>query len=91
MALRKINGAKSKDICKIFAKTYSIIMGIAIIIAVPISLVVLVSMNETFKFDTSPVVATTLAVLICMLVVFITLYGRIRKVMAVNPAEYLKD
>ena len=91
MALRKINGAKSKDICKIFAKTYSIIMGIAIIIAVPISLIVLVSMNETFKFDTSPVVATTLAVLICMLVVFITLYGRIRKVMAVNPAEYLKD
>ncbi|MBD5175556.1 MAG: hypothetical protein HDT06_07020 [Bacteroidales bacterium] len=91
MALRKINGAKSKDICKIFAKTYSIIMGIAIIIAVPISLVVLVNMNETFKFDTSPVVATTLAVLICVLVVFITLYGRIRKIMAVNPAEYLKD
>lgn len=91
MALRKINGAKSKDICKIFAKTYSIIMGIAIIIAVPISLVVLVNMNETFKFDTSPAVATTLAVLICTLVVFVTLYGRIRKVMAVNPAEYLKD
>ena len=91
MALRKINGAKSKDICKIFAKTYSIIMGIAIILSVPISLVVLTNLNESFKFDTSPAVATALAVFISILAVFMTLYGRIRKVMTVNPAEYLKD
>ncbi len=91
MALRKINGAKSKDICKIFAKTYSVIMAISIIIAVPVSLVALAGMNETFQFDISPAVATALAVCICSLVVFVTLFGRIRKVMAVNPGEYLKD
>ena len=91
MALRKINGAKSKDICKIFAIAYSVIMAIAIIIAVPISLVVLAGMNETFKFDISPAVATALAVFVCSLVVFVSLFGRIRTVMAVNPGEYLKD
>ena len=66
-------------------------MGIAIILAVPISLVVLTKLNESFKFDTSPAVATALAVFISILAVFMTLYGRIRKVMTVNPAEYLKD
>lgn len=91
MALRKINGAKSRDICRIFAKIYIAIMGISILIAVPISWIIITGLNETFAFGVSPLLATVISVVVCMAAVFMTLYWKIRSVMNVDPVEYLKD
>lgn len=91
MALRKINGAKSKDICRIFAKIYLIIMGISILIALPISWMIIVALNETFNFGTSPFTASVISVLVCVAAIFLTLYWKIKNVMNVDPVTYLKD
>lgn len=91
MALRKINGAKAKDICRIFAKIYIIIMGISILIALPLSWIIIKALNEAFDFETSPLLATTIAVIVCVTAIFITLYSKIRDVMNVDPVSYLKD
>ncbi|WP_347294340.1 FtsX-like permease family protein [uncultured Duncaniella sp.] len=91
MALRKINGAKSKDICRIFAKIYLIIVGVSILIAVPISWIIIVALNETFNFEASPLITSCIAVLACLGAIFLTLYWKIKDVMNVDPVTYLKD
>lgn len=91
MALRKINGAKSKDICHIFAKIYLIIVGISILIALPISWIMIVALNETFNFETSPFMTSVISVLVCVTAIFVTLYWKIKDVMNVDPVVYLKD
>ena len=91
MALRKINGAKSKDICRIFAKIYLIIVGISILIALPISCMIIVALNETFNFESSPFIASVISVLVCAAAIFLTLYWKIKDVMNVDPVTYLKD
>lgn len=91
MALRKINGAKSKDICSIFAKIYLIIMGISVLIALPISWVITVVLDETFGFGTSPFITSVISVLVCVAAIFLTLYWKIKDVMNVDPVTYLKD
>lgn len=91
MALRKINGAKAKDICRIFAKIYVLIIGISMLIALPLSWIIIKALNETFDFETSPLLATAIAVIVCMTAIFMTLYSKIRDVMNVDPVSYLKD
>ncbi len=91
MALRKINGAKSEDICRIFAKIYFIIMGISILIALPISWIIIVALNETFDFETSPFLTSVISVLMCVAAIFLTIYWKIKDVMNVDPVTYLKD
>lgn len=91
MALRKINGAKSKDICRIFAKIYLIIVSISILIALPISWMILVALNETFNFESSPLITSAISVLVCVVAIFLTLYWKIKDVMNVDPVTYLKD
>ncbi len=91
MALRKINGAKSKDICRIFAKIYLIIVSISILIALPISWMILVALNETFNFGSSPLITSAISVLVCVVAIFLTLYWKIKDVMNVDPVTYLKD
>lgn len=91
MALRKINGAKSKDICRIFAKTYMTIMGISILIALPLSWMSIEGLNETFGFETSPLITSFTALTICVAAVAATLFRKIRDVMNVDPVTYLKD
>lgn len=91
MALRKINGAKAKDICRIFAKIYILIMGISMMIALPLSWIVIKTLNETFDLETSPLLATTIAVIVCLSAISMTIYRKIRDVMNVDPVSYLKD
>lgn len=91
MALRKINGAKSKDICRIFTKIYIIIVGISILIALPISWMIIVALNETFSFESSPLITSVISLLVCVAAIFLTLYWKIKDVMNVDPVTYLKD
>ncbi len=91
MALRKINGAKAKDICRIFAKIYIIIMGISITIALPISWIIIVALNETFDFDASPFLTSVFSILMCAAAIFLTIYWKIKDVMNVDPVTYLKE
>ncbi len=91
MALRKINGAKSKDICHIFAKIYLVIMSVSILIALPISWIIIVAINQSFDFETSPFITSVISMLVCVAVIFLTLYWKIKDVMSIDPVTYLKD
>lgn len=91
MALRKINGAKPKDICRIFAKIYFILIGVSVCVAVPISILVINGLNETFYLDTAPIIPIFIALVICTSTVIMTLIWKIRDIMRVDPVTYLKD
>lgn len=91
MALRKINGAKSKDICMIFARVYFIILAVSMGIAIPISMLQVRGIKVGYDLSVSPVGVSIMASLITAFVVFVTLYGHIRNVMSVDPVNYLKE
>lgn len=91
MALRKINGAKSKDICMIFARVYFIILAVSMGIAIPISMLQVRGIKMGYDLSVSPVGVSIMASLITAFVVFVTLYGHIRNVMSVDPVNYLKE
>lgn len=91
MALRKINGAKSKDICMIFARVYFIILAVSMGIAIPISMLQVRGIKVGYDLSVSPVVVSIAASLITAFVAFATLYGHIRNVMSVDPVNYLKE
>lgn len=91
MALRKINGAKSKDICKIFARVYAIIYAVSMGIALPVSMLQVRGIKAGYGLSVSPVAVSILAAVILAVVIFVTLYGKIRNVMSVDPVNYLKE
>ena len=89
VALRKINGAKRKDIMGLFIRPYGIILGIAIVIGNLAAVPLFVS-NQLFR--SSPVLLITLTTLLIMaLVIASTIFRRIRVIMRTNPADVIKS
>lgn len=95
MALRKLNGANRKMICMIFIRTYMVIMSVAIAITLP-----LCALINNYLWCMLPFIPNSgsiwiltylLAVVLTLVVVAVTIAWKIRAVMRVDPAEYLKD
>lgn len=91
MALRKINGAKPKNIRKIFIRAYIILLAICTAVGLPVSLILLDEINSGFGFETSPILACLITAIVIVLVVLVTIYWKIKEVMSVDPVTYLKD
>ena len=88
MAIRKINGAKTRNIALIFGKTYIIAIALASVINISTSLmianIVKGSLNEPQQ---SAIISLLLGILIVAAVTFIIVFRHIRSAMKVNPAE----
>lgn len=90
MALRKINGARTGDIRALFARSYTVIFGVSVVLSLALCLTI--SAQEiVVRYITHVWSAYAIAVLIMAAIVVITLAWRIRDVMRVDPAEYLKE
>ena len=91
IAIRRINGAETKDIIALFITNFIKIIGVACVIAIPLSFIILLRWIQTYAFRTSlswwifvivPVVVSLItAVLIAVQVFFTTLQ---------NPVEVIK-
>lgn len=94
MAIRKVNGAKSKDIYTMFGRIYLVLILISAIIAIPLCLKL--NILESFLFDpfissevVSSVMPTVCAVGIVTLLIFLIISLQIHKVMKVDPAKII--
>ena len=93
MAIRKINGAKTRNIALIFGKTYIIAIALASVINISTSLmianIVKGSLNEP---QASAIISLLLGILIVAAVTFVIVFRHIRSAMKVNPAnEIVKE
>ena len=95
VAIRKVHGAKRKDIALLFGRLYLWLMGVAAVIAAPL----LILFNKTLSRwsemvsynlpETGVRLPFILSVAITALVTLVIISVHIRKVMKVNPAEII--
>lgn len=90
VAMRKINGAKARDIMTLFIKPYALVSAIAFPIGIMASWVMAVkALNLLISAkDLSLVALITLVALV--LIMLISVYSKIRSVMRTNPADVIK-
>lgn len=94
VALRKINGAKARDIAGLFVKPYGIIVAIAFVAGYMFSVMPMVKASKEGSFImldsyVSWVLPASLAIIV--MVVALTLLRRVRAIMSTNPADVIKS
>ena len=88
MAIRKINGAKTRNIALIFGKTYIIAIALASVINISASLMIANIVKGTLNApQLSAIISLLLGILIVAAVTFVIVFKHIRSAMKVNPAE----
>lgn len=93
MAIRKINGAKTRNIALIFGKTYIIAIALASVINISTPLMIANIVKGTLnKPQASAIISLLLGILIVVAVTFVIVFKHIRSAMKVNPAnEIVKE
>ena len=94
VALRKINGAKARDIAGLFVRPYGIIVAIAFVAGYMFSVMPMVKASKEGSFImldsyVSWVLPASLAIIV--MVVALTLLRRVRAIMSTNPADVIKS
>ncbi|MDE5881321.1 MAG: FtsX-like permease family protein, partial [Muribaculaceae bacterium] len=94
VAIRKVNGAKSKDIYRMFGRTYIVLIIISLFIAIPIC-VIFNSFAETFVTDLdpkstiSPVLPIIFGCGVVILLILSIVSWQIHKVMRIDAAKII--
>ena len=95
VAIRKVNGAKSVDIYRMFGKMYAIVMTISFIPAIPVCalfnrfVVDYISKYPQAPTHMSPVMPIVLGCLTVVLITAIIVCWQIHRVMQANPARII--
>lgn len=94
MAIRKINGAKARDIGKIFGRTYAAIIIVAAVVCIPVSYIFFNIINDDNDLTEKISAGTALSLIgagICLviLIIFIIISWQIRQIMKVQPSEII--
>lgn len=98
IAIRKVNGAKTSDIVKLFCRSHVIILTIAFCIALVLSLAILLIFNMLnlsmplfdYEFWGAFILLFLASALTITLVTFCTIGEKIYKVAHINPAEMVR-
>ncbi|MDE6011825.1 MAG: FtsX-like permease family protein, partial [Prevotella sp.] len=94
VAIRKVNGAKGKDIYRMFGRVYVMLIVVALFIAVPVcvmfnQLIEIIVTEAVPGATLSPVVPIILGIAIVSLLILLIVGWQIHKVMQVNPSEII--
>ncbi|MDE5851180.1 MAG: FtsX-like permease family protein, partial [Muribaculaceae bacterium] len=94
VAIRKVNGAKSRNIYCMFIRLYIVLSAIALVISVPLCLIfnrwVGNTINEIIPSSTlSPVMPIILGSAIVIILIFIIVSWQINRVMKLNPTQII--
>ncbi len=93
MAIRKINGAKPRDIALLFARLYIVLIVCSLLIMAPLALntqVFFSSLSPTELVSGLPIVECTLiGSLVVILSIALIVGWQVRGIMRINPAEIL--
>ena len=90
VAIRKVNGALTKDIAKLFGRTYMLICIIAMVFAVVAMLLFHVVLSQIFDMvEINPVVPILMGVLVVAVFIVVIIAWQVHKTMKVEPSEIL--
>lgn len=90
VAIRKVNGALTKDITKLFGRTYLMISLIAMVFAVVAMLLFHIVLSQTFDMvEINPAFPISLSVVIVVGFIAAIIACQVRKIMKVDPSEIL--
>lgn len=102
VAIRKVNGAKGKDISRMFGRLYVALIIVSVIVALPVCLMfnelmqgLLDNMMQSpLREDLevallSPIVPIVLGILVVLTLIFVIVGWQVRKVMRVDPAKII--
>ena len=92
IAIRKVNGAKPKDLYILLGKNYMLNLLLAFVVAVPVSWIVIYYYTASFV-EKAPVTLELFVIplLIVLILSMLTLYYQINKAAHINPAEVMKS
>ena len=91
VALRKINGARQKNIMALFVKPYCIILAVAFPIGILASIALIGKTMEIEDYLQSYVWIAPLTLITVALVVALSIFRKIRTIMRTNPADVIKS
>lgn len=90
VAIRKVNGALTKDITKLFGRTYLVITLIAMVFAVVAILLFHIVLSKMFDMvEINPAFPISLSVVIVVGFIAAIIACQVRKIMKVDPSEIL--
>ena len=90
VAIRKVNGALTKDITKLFGRTYLVITLIAMVFAVVAMLLFHIVLSQTFEMvEINPVFPIILSIVVVVGFIAAIIACQVRKIMKVDPSEIL--
>lgn len=90
VAIRKVNGALTKDITKLFGRTYLVITLIAMVFAVVAVLLFHIVLSQLFNMvEINPVFPIILSIVIVIGFIAAIIACQVRKIMKVDPSEIL--
>lgn len=90
VAIRKVNGALTKDITKLFGRTYLVITLIAMVFAVVAVLLFHIVLSQPFDMvEINPAFPISLSVVIVIGFIAAIIACQVRKIMKVDPSEIL--
>lgn len=90
VAIRKVNGALTKDITKLFGRTYLVITLIAMVFAVVAMLLFHIVLSKMYDMvEINPVFPIILSVMIVVGFIAAIIACQVRKIMKVDPSEIL--
>ena len=90
VAIRKVNGALTKDITKLFGRTYLVITLIAMVFAVLAILLFHIVLSQLFEMvEINPVVPILMSVVVVAVFIAVIIAWQVRKTMKVDPSEIL--
>ena len=95
VAIRKVNGAKSKDIYRMFGRVYAILIIIALAISIPLCILFnrwvenYVNESVTISTSLSPVLPIILGSVIVIVLILMIVGWQIYRVMQVGPAKII--
>ena len=90
VAIRKVNGALTKDIAKLFGRTYLVITLIAMVFAVVAMSLFHIVLSQTFEMvQINPIIPIILSVVVVVGFIAVIIAWQVRKTMKVDPSEIL--
>ena len=90
VAIRKVNGALTKDIIKIFGSTYLVIFLFVMVFAVVAMLLFHIVLSQMFNMvEINPVFPIILSVVIVVGFIAAIIACQVRKIMKVDPSKIL--
>ena len=90
VAIRKVNGALTKDITKLFGRTYLVISLIAMVFAVVAMSLFHIVLSQMFAMvEINPVVPILMSVVVVAVLIAVIIAWQVRKTMKVDPSEIL--